>query len=158
MSPFLLFSQPITNLVWIRCRSAPFQYCSLLDWFLCSPWFPPWSLVSHVYFNGFCLHGPTDDRTITFSRLANRSKFPGCLFEGGRLWSFFLLVIKSIIVPFYSLHVELSIKRQQERARTIISTPHRPLSKMLLPAKKTKPINDSLILHFFSFYFITEIS
>ena len=72
---------------------------------------------------------------------------------------FFLLVIKSIIVPFYSLHVELSIKRQQERARTIISTPHRPLSKMLLPAKKTKPINDSLILlFFFSFYFITEIS
>ena len=71
---------------------------------------------------------------------------------------FFLLVIKSIIVPFYSLHVELSIKRQQERARTIISTPHQSLSKMLLPAKKTKPINDSLILHFFSFYFITEIS
>ena len=66
---------------------------------------------------------------------------------------FFLLVIKSIIVPFYSLHVELSIKRQQERARTIISTPHRPLSKTLLPAKKTKPINDSLILHFF-FHFI----
>ena len=65
----------------------------------------------------------------------------------------FLLVFKSIIVPFYSLHVELSIKRQQERARTIISTPHRPLSKMLLPVKKTKPINDSLILHFF-FHFI----
>ena len=64
---------------------------------------------------------------------------------------FFLLVIKSIIVPFYSLHVELSIKRQQERARTIISTPHRPLSKMLLPAKKTKPINDSLILLLFFF-------
>ena len=66
---------------------------------------------------------------------------------------FFLLVIKSIIVPFYSLPVELSIKRQQERARTIISTPHRPLSKMLLPAKKTKPINDSLILHFFFILF-----
>ena len=67
---------------------------------------------------------------------------------------FFLLVIKSIIVPFYSLQVELLIKRQQERARTIISTPHRLLSKMLLPAKKTKPINDSLILHFFIFHFI----
>ena len=67
---------------------------------------------------------------------------------------FFLLVIKSIIVPFYSLQVELLIKRQQERARTIISTPHRLLSKMLLPAKKTKPINDSLILHFFFFHFI----
>ena len=46
---------------------------------------PPWSLVSPVHSNGFCLHGATDDRTITFSRLVNRSKFPGRLFEGGRL-------------------------------------------------------------------------
>ena len=94
---------------------------------------------------------------LSAGRQADQS-YPGaCLKEGA--YQVFLLVFKSIIVPFYSLHVELSIKRQQERARTIISTPHPPpLSKLLLPAKKTKPINDSLILHIFSFYFITEIS
>ena len=118
---------------------------------------PPWSLVSHVHYNGFCQHGPTDDRTTTFSRPASRSKFPGAYLKQGAC-EVFLLAIKSITVPFYGLHVKLSIKRQQERARTIIATSHRPLSKMLPPAKKTKPINDSLILHFFSFYFITEIS
>ena len=88
---------------------------------------------------------------LSAGRQADQSS-PGAYLKG-RAYEVFLLVIKSIIVPFYSLHVELSIKRQQERARTIISTPHRPLSKMLLPAEKTKPINDSLILHFFFILF-----
>ena len=116
----------------------------------------PWLLVSHLHSNRFCRrwkrHKVPFRWATTFSRPANRSKLPGRLFEGGRLYVF-LLVFKSIVVPFYSLHGELSIKRQQERARTIISTPHRPLSKMLLPAEKTKPINDSLILHFFFILF-----
>ena len=88
---------------------------------------------------------------LSAGRQADQS-YPGAYLKEDA-YEVFLLVIKSIIVPFYSLHVELSIKRQQERARTIISTPHRPLSKMLLPAKKTKPINDSLILHFFFILF-----
>ena len=67
---------------------------------------------------------------------------------------FFLLVIKSIIVPFYSLHA----CRVINKAATGTSQDnnlnfHRPLSKMLLPAKKTMPIKDSLILLFF-FHFI----
>ena len=50
---------------------------------------PPWSLVSHLHSNGFCRHGKrhkvSHRRTTTFSRPASRSKFPGRLFEGGRL-------------------------------------------------------------------------
>ena len=96
---------------------------------------------------------PTDELQLSAGRQADQSFLGACLKEGA-----YEVFLKSIIVPFYSLYVELSIKRQQERARTIISPPHRPFLKLLLPAKNTEPINDFLILHFFSFNFITEIS
>ena len=94
-------SKPLISLVFITCTTYcfPSQSQTLFGLGAGRPPFnivptnilvtfigvPPWSLVSHVHSNGFCLHGPTDDRTITFSRLANRSKFPGRLFAGGRL-------------------------------------------------------------------------
>ena len=58
MSPSLLFSQPITNLVRNRCRSAPFR--TIIFW-QTSSWLTyrscPWSLVSYLHSNGFCWHG-----------------------------------------------------------------------------------------------------
>ena len=70
---------------------------------------------------------PSDELQLSAGRQTDQSYPGGCLKKG--VYEVFLLVIKRIIVPFYSLHVELSIKRQQERARTIILTPHRPFLK-----------------------------
>ena len=54
--------------------------------------FPLYKLVSHSHSNAFCLHGKRHKVryrwTTTFSRPANRSKLPGCLFEEGHLIGF----------------------------------------------------------------------
>ena len=49
---------------------------------------------------------PTDELQLSAGRQADQSFLGACLKEGA-----YEVFLKSIIVPFYSLYVELSIKR-----------------------------------------------